>query len=416
MSSGTQQISAKPQPSTYNPFLTAPEQPKTFLDTYTEKLTPEHEAQLEEQAKTQAFAGYVNLALGAVASAIAFIAIGYFARSYLMFAGTSLVPMAKPFYDWCVQPRFTEAESNREEAQRIKTIRGRCQRLPIDESALNEKLAEIGAKKISANPEFKRITLRPLIAGYDHWQEQSRIAYAEAQKKLQECDAILAKCQTEEEEQQPSTDLPAAPTETIKNTQSAQHPVVYAGTPATTPPNDKITLTIEEEEHPTEESGKEPSPNHSPATEQNERTVETSQQTPTTIEPRKEETEAKKPAAENESPASFQAKVFQLRLEVLSSQEQAMLHKIQAAFLLAVIQCPEFKGDFGSLAATNEVTGESINAHLLAHHFKDPRANQFVTFKNRKIQPITRKELFGKKAIEMTEIAARFKAAIAAAA
>lgn len=110
---------------------------------------------------------------------------------------------------------------------------------------------------------------------------------------------------------------------------------------------------------------------------------------------------------------SLQERVTVLRMEALQAQENALICKANAAFVHAVIQRPEFAGNFGDLAEFNESTFEE---RALAHRFNDPAADHFVVFRDRAVHPITLTEIRDNAAMPTHMLAQRFVQAIAAAA
>ena len=105
-----------------------------------------------------------------------------------------------------------------------------------------------------------------------------------------------------------------------------------------------------------------------------------------------------------------------LRLEALMAEDNALMAKMRAAFVHAVIQRPEFVGAFENVAMCSPPSfkGREVLAdQAVAQHFHDPAADYFVVFKNRNIQPITRAELNND---HVRLIAERFAQAMASAA
>lgn len=109
---------------------------------------------------------------------------------------------------------------------------------------------------------------------------------------------------------------------------------------------------------------------------------------------------------------SLQERVMVLRLNALQDQENALICKANAAFVHAVIQRPEFAGNFADLAEFNESTFEE---RALARQFADPAADRFIQFKNRDIQPITLTEIRDNVAMPTHLLAQRFVQAISTA-
>ncbi len=108
----------------------------------------------------------------------------------------------------------------------------------------------------------------------------------------------------------------------------------------------------------------------------------------------------------------LQKRVAALRLEALQAQENALICKVNAAFVHAVVQQPKYAGTFADLAKFNQI---AFGKRALAQHFGDTAADHFIQFKNPSIQPITLTEIRDNAVMPTQVLAQRFVQAIIAA-
>ena len=118
-------------------------------------------------------------------------------------------------------------------------------------------------------------------------------------------------------------------------------------------------------------------------------------------------------AQEEGNKSSLQKQADNLRLRALEFLDKAVTAKVNAAFIHAVIQRPEFAGTFDDLAT---ISSRSSLERDSAQQVNDPAAHQFLVFKNRDIQPITRGELSNHTTMPIRLIAERFVQAMTPAA
>ena len=118
-------------------------------------------------------------------------------------------------------------------------------------------------------------------------------------------------------------------------------------------------------------------------------------------------------AQEEGNKSSLQKQADNLRLRALEFLDKAVTAKVNAAFIHAVIQRPEFAGTFDDLAT---ISSRSSLERDSAQQVNDPAAQQFLVFKNRDIQPITRGELSNHTTMPVRLIAERFVQAMTPAA
>jgi hypothetical protein len=435
-----------PKSTDRNPFASLDE--TTFRERYISTKRQQH---LEHRAKMHRLAGIVTL-VGAIAVAgVALALLAFFARGYLMVAGGALASGAKPFYDMYVQCHFSKEERKRFKIQEIETIRARSEKMfenckndkekfqtilsklqamdAIPYDKLEEEDSESDSETADENADvesYLNLNLHPLIAGYEYWLEQHTNALVEMQNKFHECDNIrdiLRGKQTEDG---------AGSSDQKVDTEKNKSPATSGSSPDTTAPasSQSSENTADENKNPTGVSASpdaaEPTSSQSAAdsaassespqpTSPSANQAENPPSPPASAEPKQAEKESKEP--EKNDPETLKAKLHQLRLEILTTHENALAYKVQAAFLHAVIQCPHFEGKFKHLASINLLDGNNIHAHLIAQQFGDPEADEFVTFKSfndRSIRPITRKELMGENHLPMAKLAKRFKQAMMA--
>ena len=113
-------------------------------------------------------------------------------------------------------------------------------------------------------------------------------------------------------------------------------------------------------------------------------------------------------AQEEGNKSSLQKQANDLRLKALESLDKAIIAKINAAFVHAVIQRPEFAGTFDDLAIISRRRPLGRGYDLAAH--------QFLLFNNPNIRSITRAELSDDTTMPVHRLAERFVQAMAPAA
>jgi hypothetical protein len=117
-------------------------------------------------------------------------------------------------------------------------------------------------------------------------------------------------------------------------------------------------------------------------------------------------TEAKKLTA-----ANFQKnrnQIYDNKLTALIAEQKAMESKIQEAFVRAVLQRGDYKGTLEKIATLTKLT--CVERIVFSNELSNiPEANQFLTFKNSNLAPITFDNV---KELSVTELGQRISAAM----